>query len=120
QAVADVLLDTFPFCGGNTSYEAFAVGTPVVTLPSRLLRGRLTQALYQQMGVLDCIASSPEDYVRIAVRLGTDALWRAEIRDRILAQSDRVFDDLSVVRELEQFLVSAVERAQRDTSAREG
>jgi len=35
QALADVLLDTIHFGGGNTSLEAFAFGTPVVTLPGR-------------------------------------------------------------------------------------
>jgi protein O-GlcNAc transferase len=38
-AQADVMLDPFPFGGGNTSYEAFAVGTPVVTKPGQFLRG---------------------------------------------------------------------------------
>ncbi len=38
-AHADVLLDPHPFGGGTTSYDGFALGTPVVTMPSRLLRG---------------------------------------------------------------------------------
>ena len=72
QALADVLLDTIHFGGGNTSLEAFTFGTPIVTLPGRFLRSRITYACYEQMGILDCVAADPEDYVRIAVRLGTD------------------------------------------------
>ena len=36
----------------------------------QLMAGRCTAAFYQIMGVLDCIASDIEDYVRIAVRIG--------------------------------------------------
>jgi predicted O-linked N-acetylglucosamine transferase (SPINDLY family) len=108
QGLADVLLDTFPFCGGNTSYEAFAVGTPVVTLPGSLLRGRLTYALYQQMGVLDCVADDPRGYVQIALRLANDPAWREYVRGRILDEKHRIFEDAEAVLELEQFLNGAV------------
>ena len=35
QALADVVLDTPGFSGGKTSLEAFSMGQPVVTMPSR-------------------------------------------------------------------------------------
>ncbi|MCA9188256.1 MAG: TIGR03032 family protein, partial [Planctomycetales bacterium] len=50
-AAADVMLDPLHFGGGNTSYEAFALGTPIVTLPGPYLRSRITFALYQRMGL---------------------------------------------------------------------
>lgn len=50
--------------------QALAVGTPVVTLPSSLLGGRLTLALYQRLGVLDCVAKDAHDYVAIALKVG--------------------------------------------------
>ncbi|HEV7822752.1 MAG TPA: tetratricopeptide repeat protein, partial [Burkholderiales bacterium] len=59
---ADVVLDTFHFGGGNTTYEALAMGTPVVTLPAAYLRGRFTLGCYRQMKVPDCIAGSPETF----------------------------------------------------------
>src|SRR5262249_45364286 len=42
MAVCDILLDTTPFSGGNTSYEGLALGVPIVTLEAPLMRGRLT------------------------------------------------------------------------------
>src|SRR5262249_46786856 len=53
----DVLLDPYPFGGGNSSYEALALGVPLVTLPAPLLRGRLTFGLYRKMGY--SLASPP-------------------------------------------------------------
>jgi predicted O-linked N-acetylglucosamine transferase (SPINDLY family) len=92
-ACADVLLDPFPFCGGNSSYEAFSVGTPVVTLPGRFLRGRLTYAMLQRMGITSLHASSVSDYVRIAVELGCDPSKNQACRKQISESAGVLFDN---------------------------
>jgi predicted O-linked N-acetylglucosamine transferase (SPINDLY family) len=111
NSVVDVLLDPVHFGGGNTTYEGLTVGTPVVTLPSRFLRGRITWALYKQIGVLDCVTASPAEYVKLAVKLGTDSDYRASIRSKILAAQESLFENANGVRELEQFFQQAVSRA---------
>jgi predicted O-linked N-acetylglucosamine transferase (SPINDLY family) len=111
QAVADVLLDTFPFGGGNTSLEAFAFGTPIVTMAGQLMRGRITYACYRQMGMTECIANNPEEYVRIVLRLGTDPSWRQLVRERILANKHLLYDNRAAVEELEDFFLKAVGRS---------
>ena len=40
------------------------------------LRGRMGASFYHAMGFLDLVASSADQYVDIAVRLGTDRLYR--------------------------------------------
>lgn len=107
-AAADVLLDTWPFGGGNTSYQGFAAGVPIVTLPGRFLRGRGTAALYRHMNYKACIADSTETYVDIAVRLGTDADFRAEVAGVIHERSGLLFDDESVGRDFAQFLIEVI------------
>ena len=107
-ATADVLLDTFPFCGGNTSLEAFSVGGPVVTLPTNMLRGRLTAGFYRQMGVADLVAESVEHYVDLAVRAATDRDWWEDIRSRILTAGPAVFEDAAAVDGLAAFLERAI------------
>jgi predicted O-linked N-acetylglucosamine transferase (SPINDLY family) len=102
-AACDVMLDTLHFGGGNTSFEALALGTPVVTLPSPYLRGRITYACYQQMGVLDCVARDRAHYVDLAVRLGTDADFREHVRVQIDAAAGALFEDITAVRAIEQF-----------------
>jgi predicted O-linked N-acetylglucosamine transferase (SPINDLY family) len=110
QARATVLLDTWHFGGGSTSYEAFAFGTPIVTGAGRLLRDRITAACYRQMGITECIAESEEEYVRIALRLGNDAAWRKDVRGRIRERKHRLYEDIEAVRQLEGFLIEAVDR----------
>ena len=106
-SVADVNLDPLHFGGGDTSYEAFAVGSPIVTMAGAFLRSRLTYAMYRAMGVMDCVAHDVEDYVAIAVRLGTDAEWRREVRAKIIQASGVLYENAVAVRELEQFLLAA-------------
>jgi len=112
-AVCDVMLDTIHFNGMNTSLEAFAVGTPVVTLPKVFQRGRHTLGMYTRMGLRECVAGSEEEYVRIAVRLATDSDFNRRVRQAILANSHVLFEDSNVVREFERFFTEAVSRISR-------
>lgn len=105
--LVDVVLDTPHFSGGNSSLEALAVGAAVVTLPSPFLKGRLTYAWYQRLGIHDGVARTPSEYIDIAVRLGTNRQVREDLQRRILEASPLLFDDLQAVRELEYFFESA-------------
>ena len=108
-AAADVVLDTFHYGGGaNTTYDALAVGTPIVTMPGRFHRGRWAYAAYQRMGVTDGIANSPEDYVAIALRLASEPDHRREISDRITAACPVLFEDRGAVDEMAAFFEAAV------------
>lgn len=116
-AAADVMLDPIHFGGGNTSYEGLALGVPVVTWPSGFLRGRLTLAMYSQMGVAEFVADSAEDYVARAVRLGTDPGYRARWRRDLADAGGVLFDDAAAVRAvgdaLEELYESRREIAER-------
>lgn len=109
--VSDVVLDTFVFGGGNSSIEAFAVGRAVVTLPSDQLRGRLTLTCCRRMGVEELVATSPQDYVSRAVRLGTDRDFRRGVEQRIAESAHRLFEDRGVVEHLAGLLTEAVVRS---------
>jgi len=103
-SVADVILDPFPFCGGNTSYEAIAVGTPVITLPGKYLRGRLTHAMYQRMQMTQPVATTPEDYVQLALQTATDASFRADLVQAIHQTGPTLFDNHDDVQAYETML----------------
>jgi predicted O-linked N-acetylglucosamine transferase (SPINDLY family) len=106
-ALADVSLDSFPFSGGNTTYQALAVGTPVVTLPGDYLRGRLSLAILCELGVTDCIAMDGDDYAQIAVRLATDRDFSADVARRIEAAAKDIFDDPVFLEDAAGFLLTA-------------
>lgn len=108
---ADVLLDTQHFGGGITTYETMALGVPAVTLPGEYMRGRYTAGCYQKMGISDCTAGNPDEYVSLAVQIATDQSFKQQVSEKILAQKHLLFEDIGVVRELEQTLVQLVDKA---------
>jgi predicted O-linked N-acetylglucosamine transferase (SPINDLY family) len=102
--VSDVILDTVEFSGGNSSYEAFGLHRPVVTLPSSFLRSRLTAAMYTQMGLGDRVAESPGHYVGLATRLASDPAYAAEWSQALAGNSESLWEDMRAFRNLEQVL----------------
>ena len=116
-ASADVLLDPLHFGGVNSTYDGFSQNLPIVTLPSRFQRGRYTLACYKKMGVMDCVASSAEQYVEIAVALGTDADFRREVVTKIREASHVLFDDDEAVDETERIFSELIERSRGSACA---
>lgn len=91
-ALADVVLDTPRWSGGNSSIDAFAAGVPVVTLPGRFMRGRQTAAMLRLMGLEELIAADAQDYVRIALEIARDPARNAALREAIAARRAVLFD----------------------------
>ena len=114
--ISDIMLDPLHFGGGNTSYQSMAIGTPIVTLPSSYMRGRVTLGMYRKMGLTDCIVSSVEEYIDLACRIGSDENFRDQLRLKILSKSQHIFEDINVVRELGNFFETALQHQTTDRS----
>lgn len=76
----DLALDPFPFSGAATSFEALAMGVPVLTLAGRAAIGRTTLAILGPLGLEELIAVSEADYVRRALGLARDGAALARLR----------------------------------------
>ena len=113
-ATADVVLDPLHFGGGNTSFQALGLGLPVVTLPAKYMRGRVTAGCYRKMDLEICVARDAEDYANLAVRLGTDPAFNAFVRSEINSRSSVLFEDTAAVRELEVFFKRVTVAASRN------
>lgn len=69
----DICLDCPAFSGYTTAWAALHRGLPIVTLEGEFLRQRLAAGLLRQIGLPEGIASSPAQYVDIAVRWAREA-----------------------------------------------
>ncbi len=107
---ADLVLDTTHFSGGNSSFDAFAVGAPVVAYEGSMMRARQTSAMLRMMNIPELITRSDDEYVATAVALASDPQRLLELRRRILASRAALFDDTSTVRALESTLLQLVKR----------
>lgn len=102
---ADVLLDTTQWSGGNTALEAIALDRPMVMLPGRFMRGRISAGLYDCNGFTGSTCASGDEYVQTALRLGLDPDYRAEADRAVAEGADRLFQQTECLRELERILV---------------
>ncbi|WP_197440188.1 tetratricopeptide repeat protein [Polystyrenella longa] len=108
----DVMLDPLPFGGGNTSYQALALGIPIVTCPPVHQRGRFTQGLYRKIDVMDCVVESYEDYINLSVELALNKSKRDDVKSKILNSNSILFEEVEAVREFESFFEQIVQKTQ--------
>lgn len=104
--LCDVMLDTLHWSGGNTTLDALSCGLPVITLPGEFMRGRQSYGMLKCMGLNELIAKDQEDYIKIAVKTGTNRTWRQLVVQRILSASHLIFDKESSLRQMESFYYS--------------
>ncbi len=101
--VSDIFLDTIGWSGGNTTLEAVAVGLPIVTCPGELMRSRHAFGILKRLNVLDTVATDLNNYVDIAVGLGSDPVYRQSIVERMIQGHDLLYADQEAVQALYQF-----------------
>ncbi len=82
-----------------------------MTLPGEFMRGRVTHGMLHMIGVEETVARDVDDYIAIAIRLGREPNIRAEVRAKIEANREKLYDDEACVRGLEDFIVRAVAAA---------
>ena len=80
----DVVLDTMPYAGGDTTAAALDMGVPVVTRVGERHAERMGLSLLAHLGVTETVAHSDTEYVAMACRLANDAAWRSEVAAKIV------------------------------------
>ena len=100
----DVALDPFPYNGLTITLDALWMGVPVVTLAGRLAVQRAGVSVLTAMGLQGLIASNPEDYVKLALRMAGIARQSPGLRHRIreALQASPLMDEGGLVQSLEE------------------
>jgi protein O-GlcNAc transferase len=112
-AIVDVLLDPIYFGSGNTMYEAFSYGTPIVTLPGEFMRGRIVAAAYKQMKIEDPpVCFDVDEYVEKAIKIANNSEYRENLKNSIMKSAGKeLFSDEKFVREFELGVSTAFKKA---------
>ncbi len=102
----DIALDSYPYNGTTTTFEALWMNVPVISLGGDTHASRVGQSILRFNGLEELAADSPEDYVAKAVDLANDGQRMAEYRhsmratlaespglnpERFTASMDRIF-----------------------------
>ena len=82
-AIADVVLDTYPYNGATTTLETLWMGIPMVTRVGQQFASRNSYGMMMNVGVTEGIAWTDEEYVEWGIRLGKDSELRQQISWRL-------------------------------------
>jgi len=79
----DIALDTFPYNGVTTSFEAIWMGVPVLTMKGYNFNSRCGESINKNLDLSNLIAKDKDDYVNIALELSEDIDKLALLRKKI-------------------------------------
>ena len=84
---AHVALDTFPYPGVTTSYEAIVMGVPVLTMQGFNFNSRCGESILINSNLKDLVAKNKDDYISKVVSLANDI-------DRLKKIRKFIFDEV--------------------------
>jgi predicted O-linked N-acetylglucosamine transferase (SPINDLY family) len=82
-AIADVVLDTFPYNGATTTLETLWMGIPMVTQVGQQFAARNSYTFMLNAGIEEGIAWSQAEYIEWGVKLGLDRDLRDKIQGKL-------------------------------------
>ena len=78
-AIADIVLDTFPYNGATTTLETLWMGIPMVTQVGQQFAARNSYTFMLNAGIEEGIAWNQQEYIEWGIKLGLDR----DLRDKI-------------------------------------
>ena len=102
-AIADVVLDTYPYNGATTTLETLWMCIPLVTRVGEQFAARNSYTMMVNAGISEGIAWTDAEYVQWGIRLGKDAALRQNIANRLKAsrQTAPLWNGAKFTREME-------------------
>ena len=83
----DIALDTFPYNGVTTSFEAISMGVPVLTMKGYNFNSRCGESINKNLGMKDLIAKDESEYIFKAKKLAEDQDELLKIRKKLFAMA---------------------------------
>lgn len=108
HALADLVLDTWPYGAHTTASDALRTGVPVLTLPGQSFASRVGASLLTAIGMTDLIATSKADYVAKALDFVTDPTLKPRVVEAV--RRSTLFDPVAFARSLEDAYAGLVPR----------
>lgn len=100
----DIALDTFPYTGGMTTFEAMYMGVPVISLYGESRGQRFGYSMLANAGLSMLACNNIEEYVNVAVELAENATMLADLRKslRCMVEKSFLMDEAFYVKEVEK------------------
>ena len=84
---------------GVSAVEMLVSGTPFVATPYCKKVLRLSQGMYEAIGVTNMISKNDKEFLYLAHKLGTDKQFRTDMKQLVLEKVDLLFENDDVIDE---------------------
>jgi FkbM family methyltransferase len=89
----DIVLDSYPFGGCNSSLEAFYLNKVVITMPANKINGRFTYGFYLKMGILEPVCYNQNEFVTKAIFYANNKTELKKLESAIEKNSEKLFEE---------------------------
>ena len=103
---SDAILDSLDWSGFNTSLDALTLDKPIITLPSKYMRGRHTYAILKILKLEELICSSKNEYVNLSIKLSSEPNFYDSVKKKIKLNKELLFNNYNTIKSLEDFFIS--------------
>ncbi len=101
---ADIALDTFPYNGATTSFEAIWMGVPVLTIKGNNFVGRYGESINTNLGIKNLIVENEDEYINTMIDFSNDQKKVENMRNQVFknALNSALFNTVNFTKELEK------------------
>ena len=103
---SDLILDSYPHGGCNTSLEAFYYNKIIITKPSQFLRGRFTYGFYKKMDILEFICNTNYEIILKIKQIKNNENYKNKFENLIIKSKNLLFNDIESINEWNKTLLS--------------
>ena len=79
----DIALDTFPYTGVTTSFEAIWMNVPVITMKGKKFDFKVWESINKNLKLEELIAENKQDYIEKSIYLAENKNYLIDIRKNI-------------------------------------
>jgi protein O-GlcNAc transferase len=112
--MADLFLDTSPFCAGTTASDALWADLPLLTLSGNSYSSRMATSLLKTLGLDSLIATSRDEYESKAIHFALNRNQLSALKDTLIERKKDsiVFNSIFFVRNMEAAYIKLIEKSQ--------
>jgi predicted O-linked N-acetylglucosamine transferase (SPINDLY family) len=117
--LADLFLDTFPFCAQTTASDALWAGVPVLTRVGESSMSRICASLLNAIELPELITKTQAEYEARAIELATNPVKLNAIKDKLARNrlTTALFDTPKFTKNIETAYMQMYERYQDDLAS---
>lgn len=100
-SLADIFLDTFPYCAHTTVSDAIWSGLPVITKKGKSFQSRVAYSVLEMMELQNCAVDNDNDYISLASQLAVNPNKLNNIKNKIEINKKKLTDISLYTQEVE-------------------